>query len=67
MKAFPFCIGCCTIIIPQPDVTPYCIDCIQGNEDIAADYHRIIDEQQPIGPFGVRLVFNPIWIKEEEW
>jgi len=62
-----FCTGCCTVIIPQPDVTPYCIDCIQGNEDIAADYHRIIDEQQPIGPFGVRLVFNPIWIKEEEW
>jgi len=36
----PYCIGCCSIIIPQTDgMMPYCQECIQSNEDIAADYH----------------------------
>ena len=53
-KPLPYCTGCCTIIIPQPDVIPCCQECIQGNEDIAKDYVRLVDGHPPRGPFGVR-------------
>jgi len=62
----PHCIGCCSIIIPQTDeMMPYCQECIQGNEDIAADYHRLLDGQPPLSPLGVRVVLGPIELRRE--
>jgi hypothetical protein len=47
LQLSPYCIGCCSIIIPQTDgMMPYCQECIQSNEDIAADYHRLLDLSQ---------------------
>jgi hypothetical protein len=59
LQLSPYCIGCCSIIIPQTDgMMPYCQECIQSNEDIAADYHRLLDGQPMSGPFEVRVVLE---------
>ena len=61
----PYCIGCCSVIIPQTDgMMPYCQECIQSNEDIAADYHRLLDEHSTFRPFEVRVVLELLGIGE---
>ena len=61
----PYCIGCCSIIIPQTDgMMPYCQECIQSNEDIAADYHRLLDGHPMFRPFEVRVVLELLRIRE---
>ncbi len=71
LQLSPYCIGCCSIIIPQTDgMMPYCQECIQSNEDIAADYHKLLDGHQMFGghqmfrPFEVRVALELLRIGE---
>ena len=55
----PYCAECCSIIIPQTDgMMPYCQECIQSNEDIAVDYHRVLngDGDSIFAKLGIKVV-----------